>query len=77
MLPRKGDKHTFKFFKDGGGRLRATWVQVGVTKPVVSTNGKRYTVIAKLFGLEKLLSNDDLWNLQLAGDGDEIMVEII
>ena len=75
-LPEKKRTVTFRFFRDPGGRLRATCVEGDFTRPVESAVGKRYR-FRKIFSeVWKFLSSDDRWRLQTAKQGDVITVEL-
>jgi len=76
MELRSGDLHTFWFFRDKKGRLRATWKELGMTKPVESADGKRYK-FEKVFDVENCFSNEEIWALQLGGENQNVVVKAL
>lgn len=66
----------FKFFKDVDGRLRATCLEFGVTKPVERADHSKRYKFAKVFGLYKFnIAEQDYLRLQTAKDGDIVEVK--
>jgi len=70
-------KLTFKFFRDDGGRLRATLEEFNITKPVERRDGKRYKIL-KVFslppGIRCAIKTSDVYRLQTAQAGDVVEV---
>lgn len=67
---------TFRFFRDGGGRLRVTCVEGDFTRPMESQQGKRYRFKKVFRSVSKFLTEADLLLLQTASEGDVIEVEL-
>ena len=74
--PPTGTVLTFKFFRKPNGRLQATCQELGITKPVESQDGRRYKFL-KVFQMYYWFSEEDVWRLQLAEEGDVIKVKVV
>jgi len=77
LKPPSGTELTFRFFEDESGRLRFTILELGITKPAISRDGRRYKILKVLGGWYNWFSPEDVWKLQLAQAGDIVRVKVI